>query len=378
MNHEIFLLKSRVFHTGGVEKHAFRLAKAFHERGMKVTLLTTGEVPPHKHPFSILSLCPHNGFGAYLLTKFDRLVKEYLGQHPDAVVFGLDRNTLQTHYRAGNGVHAEYLRLRARVEPWWRTATFSVNPLHLTILSLERRLFASTTLKSIITNSNMVKDEIIAHYDVDPKKIVCIHNGVEWKEYQQPFDMTFQQRDSIRKAWKIPLDAFLFLFVGNGYRRKGLHYLIEGLASLDRPDLHLAVVGHDKALSDFLRQAKRLGLSRRTHFFGQQNNLFPFYQASDVLAIPSLYDPFANVTVEALAMGLYVVSSPNNGGSEILNPSSGCVIGNLFDKDLVAQALQIALRHPKTPTSAREIRTTVRHLDLTHQQALVVREIIPC
>ena len=44
----------------------------------------------------------------------------------------------------------------------------------------------------------------------------------------------------------------------------------------------------------------------------------PFYQMADALVIPSFYDPFANVTVEALAMGLFVLSSKHNGGPEIL------------------------------------------------------------
>ncbi len=57
----------------------------------------------------------------------------------------------------------------------------------------------------------------------------------------------------------------------------------------------------------------------------------PFYQLADALAIPSFYDPFANVTVEALAMGLFVVSSRSNGGFEILDPSKGIIIENLSE-----------------------------------------------
>ena len=64
--------------------------------------------------------------------------------------------------------------------------------------------------------------------------------------------------------------------------------------------------------------AAKLNIQRRVTFFGPQKEIRPFYQFADALVIPSFYDPFANVTVEALAMGLFVVSSKSNGGHEIL------------------------------------------------------------
>lgn len=377
MTSECVVLKSRVFHKGGVEKHTLRLAKALHEKGLSVTLLTTGDIPEHPYPFRIVSLCRHSGFGAYLLAKFDFLVRRYLLEHPSPIVFGMDRNSEQTHYRAGNGVHAEYLARRRSVEPWWHTATFSLNPLHRSILSLERRCFCSPALKTIIANSNMVKDEIIAHYDVAPEKIVCVHNGVEWEEMQKPFDDTWERKDFLRREWKIPTDAFLFLFIGNGYSRKGLPFLLEGLRTLDRSYVHLAVVGHDKNPDVFVRMARKLGLASRIHFFGRQSEILPFYQAADSLVIPSLYDPFANVTVEALAMGLHVVSSTYNGGVEVLNADNGTVIGSLFDSALMARALHAALSHPKRCHGAEEVRATVQHLSFSRQTKAVVDQVIP-
>ena len=84
---------------------------------------------------------------------------------------------------------------------------------------------------------------------------------------------------------------------------------------------------------------------------------------ADALAIPSLYDPFANVTVEALAMGLFVVSSASNGGHEVLQPFSGMTIPEIHDPKAIRKGLETALAHPKTTTSASTIRASVAHLD---------------
>ena len=88
---------------------------------------------------------------------------------------------------------------------------------------------------------------------------------------------------------------------------------------------------------------------------------------ADCLVIPSHYDPFANVTVEALAMGLSIVSSKLNGAAEILTKDSGQIIEDLFDPYSLLNCLEKALKKPKTPVLAEEIREGVKHLDFPLQ-----------
>jgi UDP-glucose:(heptosyl)LPS alpha-1,3-glucosyltransferase len=96
-------------------------------------------------------------------------------------------------------------------------------------------------------------------------------------------------------------------------------------------------------------------------------DITPFYQMADVLVIPSFYDPFANVTIEALAMGLFIVSSKHNGGHEIITKENGTVIENLLHIDSLSHALENCLNHPKTTMSANRIRQSVAHLDFSTQ-----------
>jgi UDP-glucose:(heptosyl)LPS alpha-1,3-glucosyltransferase len=133
------------------------------------------------------------------------------------------------------------------------------------------------------------------------------------------------------------------------------------------------VIGKDNKMAEYIAKARELGLSQHVRFFGPQSDIRPFYQFADVLVIPSFYDPFANVTVEALAMGLFVISSRYNGGSEILTPENGLIIEDLLAPDSLSQALAEGLKHPKTIQSANASRDSVKHLDFSLQMNILMK-----
>ena len=120
-------------------------------------------------------------------------------------------------------------------------------------------------------------------------------------------------------------------------------------------------------MDQYLAKVVQLNLTENVHFFGPSQEIRRFYQLADCLVIPSFYDPFANVTVEALAMGLFVVSSKNNGGHEILNAQNGAVIDDLLSEDAMVAALETALNNRKTENSSHMIRESVKHLDFSNQ-----------
>ncbi len=254
----------------------------------------------------------------YAPKAFDHACRVLIKTQPHSIIFGIDRISCATHLRAGNGVHRAYLEKKAILASRLKTFSDRLSPLHHNILKLEKHSFTHPALRLVFTNSEMVKQEILRFYPVDEKKIQVIHNGVEWDEFEGPFNAWQHQKQPL--CHKLGLDPahFHFLFVGHGFQRKGLSLLLDAFATLNESDCHLSIVGKDKHLSSFRVQCQRLGITNRVTFFGQQQDITPFYTVSDCLVIPSLYDPCANVTIEALAMGLYVVSSPFNGGAESL------------------------------------------------------------
>lgn len=372
----IALLISQAGKKGGLQKYARKTAEAFAARGCRVSVLTLGQTSAPEANYACISVGKPSPLSVLNLWQYDRAVCRWLRENPAEIVFGFDRTRCQTHIRAGNGVHAAYLQQRSLCDSWARQLSFKLNPLHRSILHFERVAFESPTLQKLFTNSAMVRDEVLKFYNTDPAKIEVIHNGVEWTAWQQPFDAWPTAKEEHLRALGLPSDAFYFLFIGHGYRRKGLHLLLEGLSALKQRQAHLLVVGKDKEEGWFQAYAKKLGVDSQVHFFGQRSDVMSFYQASDALVIPSLYDPFANVTVEALAMGLHVVSSRSNGGYEVLTAVNGTIIDRLQDIDSVTEALRKALERPKSTISAPLVRQSVRHLDFSHQLDLLITKTL--
>ena len=137
---KIVLLKSNMAAVGGLEKYTHELAAAFAKRECDVTLLTTGTIEK-RLPYQALSLCDTSKFSLRHHLRFDALANRWLEQNPRPhIVFGMERTSFQTHYRAGSGVHAVYLKKRALVEPLWKQLSFAINPLHRALQQLEKEM----------------------------------------------------------------------------------------------------------------------------------------------------------------------------------------------------------------------------------------------
>src|SRR5262249_50787081 len=163
--------------------------------------------------------------------------------------------------------------------------------LHTLILEMEKSTFESQALKRLFVNSQMVEQEIVHHYPrVQRQKISVVHNGVEWKELQKPFEEGLDYRTDILKQFGLNPDYYQFLFVGNEYERKGLRLLFDALAMLPDRHFQLSVVGRERKPETFKRLAASLGLTDNVRFFGSVKDMNAFYSVADSLVIPSLYD----------------------------------------------------------------------------------------
>jgi UDP-glucose:(heptosyl)LPS alpha-1,3-glucosyltransferase len=339
----IAILKSRAKHPGGLEKYAARIVDGFKARGEKVTVLE-----PAKSRLPAFVRLEIN----------DRKARKWVEANRPDIVLGLDRTRHQTHYRAGNGVHAAYLDSRRLSEGKLKWLLSRINPQHLKILDIEKCAFENPNLRKLFTNSHMVRKEILSYYKTDPSKIEVIHNGVEWAEMRDDFEKWEEKKRENNLG--VDPSRFHLLFVGHGFRRKGLHVLLDALEKWSFRDYTLSVVGYDKHLSSYRS-------TPHVRFFGPRRDVRLFYQLADCVAIPSFYDPFANVTLEALSMGLFVISSKSNGGSEILSEPCGSLIENLTDPDSIIEALDRAVSFRKTRDSALRIRELAKPYEASIQ-----------
>lgn len=199
--------------------------------------------------------------------------------------------------------------------------------------SWERRAFAGA--ERVIAVSPLVGRELV-DVGVEPSRIVVVPNGVDLDEFcPGPGD---------RPSLGLPSGPPLAVFVGaQRSGRKNLTTLLEALTRLR--ELHLAVVGDLKG-SPYPALAARLGLGQRTHFLGARRDVADILRAGDVFVLPSTYEPFGLVLLEAMATGLPVVTTSTVGAAYLAEQAGGLVLGDPTDVDALAGALDGLLGAP--------------------------------
>jgi UDP-glucose:(heptosyl)LPS alpha-1,3-glucosyltransferase len=160
----------------------------------------------------------------------------------------------------------------------------------------------------------MLKDDLIREYGVDARKIRVIHHGVDLDVFHPRNRETLRER--IRSMHGVSRNEFVVLFVGGDYRGKGLLTLLEAVATLPGEVKVLAVgLSPDRAL---MRVVSERRVGARTVFIPPTSDIVGFYAAADCFVLPTRYDTFSLVTLEAMASGLPVLVSGRAGICEIL------------------------------------------------------------
>ncbi|KAF6660928.1 glycosyltransferase family 4 protein [Pantoea sp. EKM101V] len=236
-------------------------------------------------------------------------------------------------FRAGDGVHRVWLEQRARIVSPWQRLSATLSPYHRYVLQAEAEMFNSPTLKAVICNSEMVKRDILRCFSLDARKIHVIHNAIDARRFQPATEAT---RHATRQQLGLPDAATVLIYVGSGFERKGLKAAIQALAASDR---YLIVVGQDKQLQRYQQLANQLNCLDRLRFVGVQQDVQPFYHAADGLLLPTLYDPFPNVVLEAMACGLPVITSTGCGGAEFITAGQEGFVCDALDINGLNQAV---------------------------------------
>lgn len=217
-------------------------------------------------------------------------------------------------FRAGDGVHRHWLQLRRRHLGWFGRLSLLLNPYHHYVQYAEKAMFQHPDLRLVVCNSHMVKQEIQQYFDLPDQRFAIVYNGVDTAQFYPGLQQ--QYRVDMRKQYGIPASAPVMLYVGSGFERKGVARALQVLQKF--PEIHLVVVGGDKHAARYHVLAERLGMKARVRFTGAQGDVKPFYGMADAFILPTLYDPFPNVCVEAMAAGLPVFTTTTCGSAELL------------------------------------------------------------
>lgn len=232
-----------------------------------------------------------------------------------------EKTLYQNIYRAGDGCHIEWLRQR-----WKRTNLkgkihIIFTPYNWLILILERIIFKKHKFKKVIAISELVKRNILQNYHINERDIEVIYNGVDLEKFHPRNKKIY--RMEIRNLYSISEEEFVVIMVGSGFERKGVKYLLSAVEIIPKP-LTVLIVGKDSK-EKYINLTKK----QRVIFCGPIKEIHKYYAASDLFVLPTIYEPFGNVHLEALASGLPVITTGQSGAAELIKDG---VHGFVVDK----------------------------------------------
>ena len=315
---KLAIIRQKYSAFGGAERFIERLLPGLAENGVDVSLIarkwSAGQHTSESTPMRWVSCDPFYLGSAWRDKSFATAACQAVAQGNYDLVQSHERISCCDIFRAGDGVHAAWLEARQKYlgdSLGW----LKLNPFHANSLAAERHMFVSARLKKVICISDMVRQDIRRFYDVPDEKLVTIYNGIDLDVFCV---QNVETRSQVRQNLEIPENSLTYVFVGSGFKRKGLETAIRALPV----GAHLIVVGKDKETTRFQQIAAQTGAnsgqSMRVHFVGPQKDVRPYYAAADAFVFPTIYEPFGSVVLEALACGLPVITTDRCGAGEIL------------------------------------------------------------
>lgn len=286
-------------------------------------------------------------------------------------------------------IHSHYWLsgvLGAMIQEWWHVPHFvtyhtlgvvknRVSPTEKESevrLAHEKRL--ANVCDGIVVPSANEKEYLIQYYDASRDKIWVIPCGVNLERFK-PVD-----KAAARRQLAFSNEAIIFLYVGRYSPVKGLDHLFKALSYLEHLDsLRLVLVGgdgeHSRMYEHLQSVAKSLNIQHLLVFAGRihQEILPVYYSAADVLVVPSHYESFGLVALEAMACGTPVVATSVGAMKTIIQDGlTGYVADNLDARHFAQLMEAIVLKQLQGDLSPAEIRASVTELTWARSASLLL------
>jgi len=203
-------------------------------------------------------------------------------------------------------VHAAWIEISQRSRPFWDRCRQRFNPFHPVVLAMERRLIGRRRYRKVIALTEQVRSDLVRIYGVPESDVVVLPNGYSSTEFTA--GRRASNRPRMRAALGYAAADKVVIFVANELQRKGFEPLLRAIASLRDPRIHLLAVGRldPRKCGDTVAS---LGMGERVKFTGPSSEVADYYAAADVFALPTQYEAWGLVIVEAMASGLRVLTS---------------------------------------------------------------------
>jgi len=203
------------------------------------------------------------------------------------------------------------------------------------IMALEHRIYARPQV-ALSAISALVSGQLRRFFGRDDS--VVARYGLDTHQFNAR--ARFALRETARSSFGASPHEFVFLLIGNDWKKKGLDALLEALTECTDLPVRLFVVGKDQR-EPYIRQREELQLGSRVGFLNPSADVLQFYAAADAYVGPSLEDAYGLPILEAMACGLPVIASVAAGASEIIrHKENGLLLQDPRDVKTLAQLMR--------------------------------------
>lgn len=347
-------MKVAITHTrytahGGVERYAWDLVKHLLDAGHEVHFFAhfwDEARDPRVHLHRIPN--PWKQIRFMKVWSYDRWVTRHVRLADWDVVHGFSKSSKQDIYTDGSGCLADYQSYsidEAGGGKWQRRLRRA--SLHQRqVQAIEERRFTRGNFRRIVTMSDLAGEQIRSRYGLNHDEVVTVYNGIDTTRFHP--DNRERWRADYQNRIVVPKDAFVVLCVANDFRRKGVPTLIEAARILKerglpgRRQLRICVVGKERMRREkvLMNTAKQKGVWDLIKFYGATEAVERWHGLADVLALPTRFDAFGNVVLEAMATGVPALVSARAGAAEVIHQGkTGFVLPDPDDAQEIAERI---------------------------------------
>jgi starch synthase len=165
----------------------------------------------------------------------------------------------------------------------------------------------------VIAVSKEMREDVLEHFDVEPDKVVVIHNGIDLGKYRRTDDASALSQYGIEKPY--------VLFVGRISRQKGIMHLLDAAATI-RPGVKIVLIAGTPDTKEVEEElGERVASLDNVIWINRmlpREHVIQLYSHASVFACPSVYEPFGIINLEAMACEIPVVASAVGGIPEVV------------------------------------------------------------
>lgn len=383
----------------GAERYCVNLFRGLQKLGHQVTVIGEGIDEELRSEVEFLQV-PVNKWTWQTRTQaFAKNCGTLIRKHSFDIVHGLSRVEGLDTFRLTDPMQTHWVKVwyRHPVSQWLQQH----NPRHRAIFELEQQLYGPAGVRRVIVQSKLDARLLTEYFGVDESRIRRIVNGVDTRV----FNPGVREQRLVVRSEVLPRfgshatgntsfnagtaaserfqsdDSPLIVFASMDFRRKGLDSLLTSLSLLKNRDVKLLVLGAGD-IAGYQRIARSLGVEQRVLFAGRQSSIERYYAAGDLFVLPTVYEPFPNVNLEAMACGTPVITTASAGGADIIESGrNGYVIPDAWAVQALTEQIDY---HFQLPTATRqamsdacwEIASKLRVEENARQVAQVFEEVL--